>query len=274
MAQLDPIRQYNKVAYFYAHSGAPDLGRFSKDANAAVLCRLDYSQLPTTPSGAGNYSFNVDIGSNPPLAVTSAYYDDVNLYLDFILSGGVEGQGYVLTVELITANGTVINTLEIDVPLTSGCGATSYGMNDANYPIGEGMVFINSAPKYTVSSAIPSGANVKDQWYSSDTGTLFEYVTDGVTYWWQQLTPSTIAVTAFQTLKILSIDPDGFSTQFTLLTIQSKSPNILVSTDLLVSVDDVIQEPDVAYKAFSDQIQFTVPPTADSRIFMIWFAHH
>lgn len=273
MNQVTQVGQFNRVAYFYASDTTTYLGRFSKDAAATVMCRLDYSGLAVPPSGPETELYSIDIGSNPPLAVSSSSYDPNGQYLDFILSGGLEGQEYNLAIAI---SGTVgrTDTMTIDVPLsTCDCGgSTNAGANIATYPAGYGTVFINSAIKYTISSAQPPGANIKDQWYNPDTSVLYEYITDGVSTWWQQITP-TIESTA-ATYKLKPIVPDGATTTFSLTTVEGKSPIIGASTDLIVSVDDVIQNPDVDYKAFQNQIMFVVPPAADSIIFMTWFAHY
>lgn len=268
MNQSVTVGAYNKVAYFYASDASTNLGLFSKDVGAAVLFRLDYSEL-TVPPGTETESFTVDVGSNPPLAVSTSYYDEAAKSLDFIVLGGLEGQQYVLS---ITIAGTLArtDTITIDVPLTTcGCGVQTSLNQAEQFPVGEGMVFINSALKYTVSSTQPLSANYKDEWYNPSTNTLYEYLTDGASTWWQQIatTPST-----FSTNKLNSITPDGTTTQFTLLTTQGKSPNVIVSSDLLVSLNGVVQNPDLDYKAFKDIIQFTVAPLVNDIIFMVWYA--
>jgi hypothetical protein len=271
MSQMIPAGQYNRIAYFYASDSTTTIGIFNKDVAAYVMCRLDYSGL-TVPPGTETASFSIDIGSNPPLAVSSSNYDQTNKHLDFIVSGGVEGQKYNLTA---TITGTInrSDVITFDVPLTTcDCGSVSLSPNVASYPSGTGMVFVNSAIKYSISTAAPSGANIKDQWYNSSTGVLYEYITDGVSFWWQQMIP-TLGAT-FLTYKMKALTLDGFTTDFTLQTVDGKTPDVLASTDLIVSVDDVIQNPDLEYKAFHDQIQFTTPPAADSIVFITWLAHY
>lgn len=272
MNQQLPVGQYNKVAYFYAVGvslGA--IGRFSKDVNASVMCRLDYSGLTSPPDGSGDLTFSIDIGSNPPLAVSSSSLDPSGKYADFILSGGVEGQTYELNIIVSGTNGRT-DIMYVDVPSTPCECSPRPGPNVATYPAGYGTVYINSAVKYTVSPYTPPGPNIKDQWFNPETGVLYEYITDGVAVWWQQITPT--LETTVATYKLRPIVPDGLTLTFTLLTVQGKSPIIITSTDLIVSVDDVLQNPDVDYRAFQDQLQFTVAPAVDSIVFMTWFAHY
>lgn len=77
----------------------------------------------------------------------------------------------------------------------------------------------------------------------------------------------------FQTVKLQNIVFDGTTTLYNLLTMAGAAPNIQVSSDLLVSLDGVIQNPDVAYTASSNQIQFTTAPTADALNFIVWFSY-
>lgn len=77
----------------------------------------------------------------------------------------------------------------------------------------------------------------------------------------------------FQTVKLQTLVFDGTKTTFTLLTMAGAAPNVQVSSDLLVSVDGVIQNPDVAYTASGNQIQFTTAPTADALNFIVWFSY-
>lgn len=55
-------------------------------------------------------------------------------------------------------------------------------------------VYATGLIRYFVSNTPPLGANVMDQWWNTNTGTLLEYVTDGVSSWWftaqGQITPA------------------------------------------------------------------------------------
>lgn len=81
----------------------------------------------------------------------------------------------------------------------------------------------------------------------------------------------TIAV--FQSVKMQRLIFDGVATAFILTTLPGDQPNIAVSSDLLVSLDGVIQDPDIAYTASGDVIVFTTAPSADSSCFIVWWSH-
>lgn len=77
----------------------------------------------------------------------------------------------------------------------------------------------------------------------------------------------------FSTVKMQPLAFNGSTTIFTLLTMPGLVPNILASSDLLVSIDGVIQQPDTDYIASGNQIHFMVAPGADSACFIVWFQH-
>jgi hypothetical protein len=273
MGQVEQVGKYNRVAYFYADPLDTDIGEYTKDATSQIMCRIDYSAL-TIPPGDVSVDFTVDIGSNPLLAVTSSYYNQTENYLDFILSGGIAGQKYVLSISL---SGTItrIDTITIDVPsIGCECEPLSTVHNEANYTTSGGVVYINSAIKFIVSSITPTGVNVLDEWFNPESRVLYKYITDGTNFWWQAMvTTAPSTPLTFQTMRLKHIVFDGINSLFTLVDLNSNSVNVLASTDLVVSLDGVIQQPDVDYVAFADQVQFAQVPRADSYSFIVWYQH-
>ena len=81
------------------------------------------------------------------------------------------------------------------------------------------------------------------------------------------------SLATFTTVKMQPLVFNGTTTTFTLLTTGGAVPNILASSDLLVSLDGVIQQPDVAYTGSGNQIVFTTAPIADSGCFIVWYQH-
>lgn len=81
------------------------------------------------------------------------------------------------------------------------------------------------------------------------------------------------SLAVFSTVKMQSLPYNGVTVVFQLITVQGILAAVLASSDLLVVVDGVLQEPDVAYVASGDQIQFTTAPSADSTGFIVWFQH-
>jgi hypothetical protein len=81
------------------------------------------------------------------------------------------------------------------------------------------------------------------------------------------------SLAVFSTVKMQALTFDGSTTLFHMLTMPGDTPNIAASSDLIVSLDGVIQQPDTAYIASGNQIQFTVAPNVDSVCFIVWFQH-
>jgi hypothetical protein len=79
--------------------------------------------------------------------------------------------------------------------------------------------------------------------------------------------------TVFSTVKMQPLVFNGTTTTFTLTTTAGAVPNILASSDLLVSLDGVIQQPDVSYSAAGNQILFTTAPSQTSGCFIVWYQH-
>lgn len=77
----------------------------------------------------------------------------------------------------------------------------------------------------------------------------------------------------FSTVKMQNLTFDGTTTVFHMTTLPGNTPNVLASSDLIVSIDGVIQNPDVAYVASGNTITFTTAPSADSVEFIVWFQH-
>jgi len=67
-------------------------------------------------------------------------------------------------------------------------------------------------------------------------------------------------------------DPDGITVTFALTATDGTPLSIAGSNSLFVSVDGVWQEPTIQYVAALNMITFIAAPSADSSIFMLWFA--
>jgi len=61
------------------------------------------------------------------------------------------------------------------------------------YWAGNNQQVVGGGINMTTSSTAPEGASVGDQWYDSDTGILFEYLDDGTSQQWVDITSSSIA---------------------------------------------------------------------------------
>lgn len=179
MTFVAAVNSYDRQAYFYADATF-NLGDISKQPNDAILVHINYQQI--TPSIIiDDFSFQIDVGSNPPLMVASAVL--VNNVLTFIISEGLPGTTYNLSV--ITDHGTDI--LTIDVPLEEQCAVVGTVINQVPVWGIDNIIFVNASPKYNIGPITPSGASVMDQWYNTVTKILSEFVTDGTNTWWQPL---------------------------------------------------------------------------------------
>lgn len=83
--------------------------------------------------------------------------------------------------------------------------------------------------------------------------------------------PQTLAPGAVEIKGITPITPNGSTTVFTLTCADATPLNMHSPYELLVSVDGVIQQPQVAYQTSTNTITFNQAPAADSVVFMQWF---
>lgn len=81
------------------------------------------------------------------------------------------------------------------------------------------------------------------------------------------------SLTVFTSYKLQALTFDGVATTFQLRTVSGFPPNIMASSDLLVSLDGVIQEPDASYSASGTAIVFMTAPAPDSKCFIVWWSH-
>lgn len=84
-----------------------------------------------------------------------------------------------------------------------------------------------------------------------------------------QLAPTGTA----STYLLAPIVPDGTAVLFSNLVtaVGAKPINVIHNTEVFVSVDGIQQSPGIDYNVTADDITFTQAPSADSKIFMIWF---
>ena len=174
-------------AYFYAGDLAPPLGPHVKQLGDQTLIIIDYTNL-THPITLASYKFTVDVTSNPQLVVAYPQLNTAGNVLSFLLSGGIAGQQYNLSI-LITfgPSGASVRAdiLTISIPSSSG-DCTQINPVPAIYNqvplIGGG--YVNSAVRYFWGPVAPTNPNVADQWFNIGSGVLYEWVTDGTQYFW------------------------------------------------------------------------------------------
>ena len=214
-----PVGLFTNNTYFYANNSFT-LGSISKPVNARTLVSVDYSQLPGgITGGITAYWFEVDVGSNPPLTVSNPNTDPGSSILTFLVSNGVPGVSYQLSVSMTYGEQTRTDILSIEIPASDGCCGTNVSSfplpgapiaipaldNIAGFLTGEGLVFINTGIRYFVSAVPPQSANILDQWYNSTTRVLSELTTDGANLIWMPLNQYTAQVFTGQTLFMESL---------------------------------------------------------------------
>jgi hypothetical protein len=254
------------------------LGSYSKPLDARTLVTVDYSGVIPAISAISGFSFRVKPGGEPQLWVSEGQTGTAPS-LSFFVQGGIAGRVYEVTITTKLDTGdTRSDVLNINVLDDDGCGCTFVmplpipGVGDVTS--GDGAVIVNTAPRFFVSGTIPVGANVLDRWYNTSNGLFYDYVSTGITTLWQQAGGGGGGGGGggANILNISPIHPDGVTTTFNLTTTAGAPVVIAGSSSLFVSVDGVWQDGMTQYVAVNNQVQFTQAPSADSQVFMLWFA--
>lgn len=107
----------DSVYFFVADVPAP-LGPLVKQPSDQTLVIIDYSTL-LSPIVINNYTFTVDVSSNPELVVSYPQLNATDNVLTFLLSGGIAGQQYNLSIVAQATYG-VTNTLTANGAFTAG----------------------------------------------------------------------------------------------------------------------------------------------------------
>lgn len=250
------------------------LGSLDKPLDARTLVTVSYASVVPADT-VESYSFRVKPGGEPQLWVSETALDTTNTILTFFISGGITGKAYDIIISAELASGGIrSDSLTVNV-LGDGCGCMAIPW--PTYPLGnavsgDGAITINTAPRFFVSATTPIGANVLDRWYNSTTGNIYDFVTNGLTSWWEESTLGGGGGYGAQVIKMQPIVPDGVTTSFTLVASDSSEVDVLGANTLLVSVDGVWQEPGIQYGATGTLISFLQPPSHDSIIFMLWLS--
>jgi hypothetical protein len=182
--------------YFYADD-TQAFGPYIKQLSDQTLVVLDYSQLEPTVT-LESYTFSVDVASNPQLVVAYPQLNAAGNVLTFLLSGGIEGQQYQISVNASTESGPRADVLVINIPSAGDCDCAQINPVPWLYtqlPLGS-QGYVNSAVRYFWGSAPPANPNVMDQWYNSNTQILYEWATDGVNLFWETLASTDLVTDA------------------------------------------------------------------------------
>jgi hypothetical protein len=186
---------FSNAAQFYPDNTG-QVGGFTKSPMAQTLVTLDYSQSLATGVTITKVAYVLDIQTTPLLIISNSNIS-VNL-LTFIISGGWSGITYNLTVQSTLSDTTVrTDVLQIEVMgddmRYDPCFPQSRAIVPCNIPKSYQQAFLSSSCgsyksaciTYYICDTAPVNPNVMDQWYNSVNHTVQEYLTDGMTFWWQ-----------------------------------------------------------------------------------------
>jgi hypothetical protein len=96
------------------------LGPLVKQIADQTLVMLNYAQITPVFTLTG-YSFTVDVSSNPQLVVGYPHIDRINGWLTFLVSGGIEGQQYNITVTAASNTNSRSDVLIVSIPSSADC---------------------------------------------------------------------------------------------------------------------------------------------------------
>lgn len=251
------------------------LGSYSKSLDARTLITVNYAGVIPADTVEG-YSFKVKPGGDPQLWIDTASLDIAATTMTFFISEGLAGRTYEITVTAKLASGNIrSDVLTVNV-LGEDCGCC-VSLPLSVYPrvnsvSADGSVYVNTQPRYFISLTPPSNPRILDRWYNNATGSIYDFVTNGLVSWWETATIGGGGGYGAQIVKMEPIVPDGITTDFTLTAVDGTVVVIQTSNNLLVSVDGVWQEPTTQFEAADNQISFVQAPFTDSVVFMLWLS--
>ena len=169
--------------YFYADTTLK-FGPYVKEPTEQTLVSIDYSQLPGAIT-LGSYNFTVDVSSNPQLVLAYPQVDQTGSVMTFLLSGGIPGQQYNISIALIGRT----DVLTISIPSSGDCDCAFINPVPPLYtqlPAGTNG-YVNTGTRYFWGVAPPSNPNIMDEWYDPNADTLYQWITNGLTSYWEPI---------------------------------------------------------------------------------------
>lgn len=178
-----PSSQFGTVSYFYADNGYV-LGSMVKPVNSQITVTVDYTKI-TPPIVPQRFAFLIDRGDAPRFGISDPTL--ASNILTFVVFGGAPGQTYEISVVVTNTDGTVrTDILNVDVTGDEVCCPLPLPVSENLGIFGNnGLMYINDAPRYYVTSVTPQSPNISDVWYDTATGILQQYVSNGSTSYWQ-----------------------------------------------------------------------------------------
>jgi hypothetical protein len=189
---------FSNAAQFYPDSTGK-IGTFLKSPAAQTLMTLDYSHNLATGVTVTKVAYILDVQSTPLLIISNSV--TTAQMLTFILSGGWAGLTYDLTIQATLSTGGV----RTDVLTIEIVGDDCMKYDPCCLPMGKPLsapsripktfqqaamssdcsVYKSSCISYYICASAPVNPNVMDQWYNTINHGIYEYLTDGVNFWWQ-----------------------------------------------------------------------------------------
>jgi hypothetical protein len=182
-----PSGVVNTDSVYYFADTTLALGPLVKQISDQTLVIVDFSHV-TPPHTVTGYDFSIDVSSNPALVVSYPQLDVAGDILTFLVSGGIVGQQYNISLTTNVDINARTDILTINIPSAAG-DCTPINPVPSIYtqlPLGEPTQgYVNSAVRYFWGAAAPMNPNVMDQWYDPTADTLYEWVTNGTDFFWQ-----------------------------------------------------------------------------------------
>lgn len=267
----------------YIADGTKQFPALVKSPEEIIQATFDFSQLQPSVTVVGCWA-RVRPGGEPqlaigPLVINTAATSNI---VTANVKGGVPGRTYDVEINIRGSLGGVYSFFWVVNVTGDDCGCAVATAPPLNGVVsGDGSLIVNEAPKFYVSGTEPVGANVLDRWYNTTTGATFDYISNGIYSFWVPAggggsggggggggsIGSNVNI-----VSIVPITPDGVTTVFTLTSTVGVAVNIIATNTLFMSVDGVWQNAATQYTAAGNQVAFVQPPSADSSVFMLWFA--
>jgi hypothetical protein len=173
----------NRTAYFYADS-TKQFGPIVKKVSDQILVILDFTTI-LAGHVIETYNFTADAETNPPLFLTDPILNATGTVLSFLISGGIDGQQYniVIATEIVGSTIPRDDILTINMPSKSAC--------DASIPpvvsLLPGSAVVSTNIRYFWGPDPPTGQHVLDQWFDTNNNLLYEWATNGINYFWEEI---------------------------------------------------------------------------------------
>ena len=199
--------------YVFAANGTVDLFIYANNAyttangafaaaNAATTTNITQNNSITVALNTANAAF---IQANTPshVANSAAIYANGAFAAANAATATDVTQNNSITVALDTSNAAFIHAnAAYNQANTGGGGVDQYARNTAN----AAFTVANAAITFTSSSTPPSSPSAGDQWYNTNNDILYEYINDGTSDYWVDITSSAITTSNVSITTSASVD--------------------------------------------------------------------